>query len=151
MKTTDFSLAPRVGQATAMFVGATRYRNLMSVVKLLPSWFRMVRQMKRMKGYCRHFVYYEWPLTLGTIAFFEDRDSMLTFARSRHHRKLMVWATDGTRNAKGGYIRLYAADLEGYSNGIWRAEANEMRHIERFTATSSESEGPSVSTGPRQD
>ena len=106
-----------------MFVGATRYSGPRSIVILSFTWFRMVRQMKRMRGYCWHTVYWQWPFTLGTIAFFRDRDALLTFARSVHHRRLMCWLTDhGTRNATGGYIRLYSAEERGYANGVWRAE-----------------------------
>ncbi len=144
MRTSDFSKAPPQGQATAMFVGATRYRSPLSILTLSLTWFRMVRDMKRMRGYCWHKVYWEPPLTLGTIAFFSDRDALLRFARSRHHRKLMVWVTDGTKNATGGYIRLYSAEPEGYSNGVWRAEGGRMAHIPTFTSLSSEDQGPPV-------
>jgi hypothetical protein len=144
MRTSDFSKAPPQAQATAMFVGATRYRSPLSILTLSLTWFRMVRDMKRMRGYCWHKVYWEPPLTLGTIAFFSDRDALLRFARSRHHRKLMVWVTDGTKNATGGYIRLYGAEPEGYSNGMWRAEGNRMAHIPTFTPLSSEDHGPPV-------
>jgi hypothetical protein len=34
-----------------MFVGATRYRGLRSIIVLSLTWFRMVRQMTRMDGY----------------------------------------------------------------------------------------------------
>jgi hypothetical protein len=144
MRTNDFSKAPPQGQATAMFVGATRYRSPLSILTLTFTWFRMLRDMKRMRGYCWHKVYWEFPLTLGTLAFFTDRDALLRFARSRHHRKLMVWVTDGTKNATGGYIRLYAAEPDGYSNGIWRAEGNTMGHIPEFTPLTTEQAGPPV-------
>jgi hypothetical protein len=144
MRTTDFSKAPPQGQATAMFVGATRYRGLFSLITLTLNWMRMVRDMKRMKGYLWHKVYWEYPLTLGTMAFFADRDALLRFARSRYHRKLMMWVTDGTKNATGGYIRLYNAEPGGYSNGIWRAEGEVMRHIPEFTPLSTEEQGPPV-------
>jgi hypothetical protein len=145
VRTRDFSATPPVGQATAMFVGATRYRGLRSIVTLTRTWFRMVRDMKRMRGYRWHKVYYEFPFTLGTLAFFSDRDALLAFARSRHHRALMCWVTDsGTKNATGGYIRLYTAEPDGYSNGIWRAEGNTMGHIPTFTPLRSESDGPLV-------
>ena len=39
-------------------------------------------------------MYYRFPFTLGTIAFFEDRDAMMKFARSKHHRELMCWLVD---------------------------------------------------------
>jgi hypothetical protein len=98
-----------------------------------------------LQGYRWHKVYYEFPFTLGTIAFFSDRDALLTFARSRHHRHLMCWVTDhGTRNATGGYIRLYAAEPDGYSNGVWRAEGPTMAHIPTFTPLAREAEGPPV-------
>ncbi|MFG2046606.1 DUF4188 domain-containing protein [Micromonospora sp. NPDC048935] len=148
MRTTDFSAAPAVGQATAMFVGATRYRGPRSILTLTRTWFRMVRQMRRMDGYRWHTVYYRFPFTLGTIAFFSDRDALLTFARSRHHRDLMCWVTDhGTKNATGGYIRLYNAEPEGYSNGVWRAEGDGMAHIPTFTPLSRETSGPPVHRG----
>lgn len=146
MRTSDFSKAPPQAQATAMFVGATRYRSPISIITLSFTWVRLVRDLKRMRGYCWHKVYWEFPLTLGTIAFFTDRDAMLRFARSRYHRKLMLWVTDGTRNATGGYIRLYSAEPHGYSNGVWRSEGNLMAHIPTFTPLSSEpgDEGPAV-------
>jgi len=144
MRTTDFSKAPPQGQATAMFVGATRYRGPVSILVLSFTWYRMLADLKRMRGYCWHKVYWEFPFTLGTLAFFTDRDAMLRFARSRYHRKLMVWVTDGTKNATGGYIRLYHAEPGGYSNGVWRAEANTMGHIPAFTPLAGEELGPPV-------
>lgn len=146
MRTSDFSKAPAQAQATAMFVGATRYSGPVSIITLSFTWVRLVRDLKRMRGYCWHKVYWEFPFTLGTIAFFTDRDALLRFARSRYHRKLMVWVTDGTKNATGGYIRVYGAEPQGYSNGVWRAEGNVMAHIPTFTPLTSEAgaEGPEV-------
>jgi hypothetical protein len=144
MRTTDFSAVPPAGQATAMFVGATRYSGPRSIIAHTRSYLRMVRQMKRMTGYRWHTVYYRFPFTLGTIAFFSDRDAMLKFARSKTHRDLMCWVTDGTRNATGGFIRLYHAEPEGYANGIWRAEDGAMGHIPTFTPLSTEDTGPPV-------
>ncbi len=144
MRTKDFSKAPLIGQATAMFVGATSYRGLTSIVALTRTWFQMIAQMKKMPGYCKHFVWYEFPFTLGTIAFFKDRDAMLKFARSKYHNQLMIWVTDGNKNADGGFIRLYSAEESGYSNGKWRAEEKIMKVIERFTPLTGESAGPLV-------
>jgi hypothetical protein len=144
MRTTDFSAAPPQAQASAMFIGATRYRGPWSIFSMTRMWFRLVRDMKRMRGYRWHKVYWEAPFTLGTIAFFSDRDALLAFARSRHHRALMQWATAGDRNATGGWIRLYTAEPGGYANGVWRAEGNVMRHIETFTPMSHEDTGPPV-------
>jgi len=147
MRTTDFTKAPPQAQATAMFLGATRYRGPLAVVRVSVNYVRMVRDMKRMRGYCWHKVYWQFPFTLGTVAFFTDKDAMLRFARSRYHRELMVWLTDGTRNATGGFIRLYSAEPSGYSNGVWRAEGNEMGHIQDFTPLSRENVGPAVKRG----
>jgi hypothetical protein len=151
MRTTDFTKAPPQAQATAMFVGATRYRSPRSVLAQTADYIRMVRDMKRMRGYLWHKVYWQFPLTLGTIAFFTDKDAMLRFARSRYHRKLMVWVTDGTRNATGGFIRLYAAEPDGYTNGIWRAEGDSMAHIDTFTPlrTDRDEAGPRVTRAER--
>ena len=145
MRTADFSRTPPLGQATAMFVGATRYRSPYQIIVLSLTWFRLVRQMRRMRGYCWHTVYWQWPWTLGTIAFFRDRDAMLRFARTKHHRALMCWITDnGRRHATGGYIRLYTAEENGYTNGVWRAEDGTMAHIGHFTALSTETLPPPV-------
>ncbi|MEV6692784.1 DUF4188 domain-containing protein [Micromonospora sp. NPDC051196] len=144
MRTRDFSRAPAQARAGAMFIGATRYTNPLVLLRLAPAWFRMLRDMRRMSGYCWHTVYWQFPLTLGTIAFFTDRDAMLRFARTRHHRRLMVWLTDGTRNATAGFIRLYTAAPDGYSNGTWRAEGPEMGHITTFTPIGAETIGPEV-------
>jgi len=144
VRTTDFSAAPAQAQATAVFIGATRYRGPRSILTLTRTWFRLLRDMRRMRGYCWHKVYWQAPFTLGTIAFFTDRDALLAFARSRHHRALMQWVCAGDRNATGGWIRLYTADAGGYTNGVWRAEENVMRHIERFTPMSHEDTGPPV-------
>ncbi|GIM91871.1 DUF4188 domain-containing protein [Paractinoplanes toevensis] len=149
MRTDDFTSTPPLGRATAMFVGATRYRSPYSIFVLSLTWFRLVRQMRRMRGYCWHRVYWQWPFTLGTIAFFADRDAMLKFARSKHHRALMCWVTDhGTRHATGGYIRLYTADPNGYTNGVWRAEDDAMAHIDNFSPLPSEQAGPPVHRKP---
>lgn len=149
MRTIDFSQAPPAGQATAMFVGATRYRGPHSILIQGRTWFRMVRQMRRLPGYCWHTVYWRWPFTLGTIAFFRDRDALLKFARTKHHRDLMCWISDhGTRHATAGFIRLYHAEESGYTNGVWRAEDDGLAHIETWTPLSREVEGPSVHRRP---
>lgn len=48
------------------------------------------------------------PVHTGTIGYFATEQDLLRFARTGQHRELMQWAVDGTRNATGGYIRLYA-------------------------------------------
>lgn len=93
--------------ADAVFVGATRYRSPLTWLILAPRWVAMVRAMQRMPGYRGHRVYYRPPWTLATIGFFATREDLMRFARTGAHRELMVWVTDGTRRATGGYIRVH--------------------------------------------
>lgn len=140
MRTRDFSRAPRQGQAGSLFIGATKYNSPKDWITVARSFRPMVKRMKSMPGYCWHTIYYEWPFTLGTIAMFETRQDMLTIARSPEHRALVRWVSDGnTDHATAGYIRLFSADEDGYTNGVWRAEDNEMQHIEEWTALPGES------------
>ena len=140
MRSSDFSKAPIKAQGESMFVGATHYKGPHAWFVLMFTWVRLERMLKKPPGYCWHKTYYEFPFTLGTIAAFRDNDSMLRFARSKHHRNLMQWATKNRRNADGGYIRLFEATENGYTNGRWRAEDDEWAHIERFTETTKEAD-----------
>ncbi|UZN04526.1 hypothetical protein [Cellulomonas sp. S1-8] len=102
--------APRTpAGATAMFLGATRYRGPHSWLVLAREWYPMVAAMRRMTGYVWHRVYWEPPFTLGTLAFFADRDALLVFARIPAHRRLMTWITRDRRYGTGGYIRVHVA------------------------------------------
>lgn len=134
MRTTDFSKAPRRAQAEAMFIGSTRYNSPKEWAILSMRWRKFVKRMKAMPGYCWHKVYWEPPYTLGTIAYFDTMEDLLTIARSPEHRQLMRWVADGTDDqATAGFIRLYRAEPHGYTNGIWRAEDTSMAHIEEYT------------------
>ena len=133
MRTTDFSAAPRRAQGNALFLGSTKYNGLRQWITLYRTWRPFVRRMEATPGYCWHKVYYQPPFTLGTIAVFATRDDMLAMARSPEHRKLMQRVADGsTDQATGGFIRLFNAEPQGYTNGIWRAEDRSMQHIENF-------------------
>ena len=68
MRTRDFSRAPRMAQANAMFTGGNRYASVWALASTVPRWRRMVADMRRMRGYCAHKIYYEPPLTLGVLA-----------------------------------------------------------------------------------
>jgi hypothetical protein len=134
MRTTDFSRAPRRAQATAMFIGSTRYNGPRDWWTLSRTWKPFVRRMTALPGYCWHHVYWEPPFTLGTMAYFDTMDQLLAVARLPEHRKLMRWVADGTsEHATAGFIRLYSVDEHGYTNGIWRAEDQSMSHIEDYT------------------
>jgi hypothetical protein len=66
--------------------------------------------------------------------------SLITLSR----RVRMVRDMKRMREATGGYIRLYNAEPGGYTNGVWRAEGEVMRHLGTFTPLSSEDAGPPV-------
>lgn len=144
MRTTDFSRAPAVGQATAQFVGATRFTGPRALLHLSRLWFPMVRRMKRSPGYMGHKIWYRFPFTLGTIAFFSDKDALLAFARSPEHAAIMRWVME-PGNATGGFIRIYEVLPHGYSSGVWRAEPpGAMRAIDQFTPLMGEQHPPLV-------
>lgn len=139
MRTKDFSRAPRRAQAGALFIGSTRYNGLRQWITLYRTWRPFVKRMTATDGYCWHKVYWEPPYTLGTIACFETKDDLLRIARTPEHRKLMQWVANGsTDQATAGFIRLFDADPDGYTSGIWRAEDAAMTHIEEFTRTAGE-------------
>lgn len=95
-------------EARSLFFGETRYRSPLSWLAFSRRWGRMVARMARMRGYRGHSVYWGWPFTLGTIAYFADEDALLAMARGPEHRELMVWLTAGERWATAGFIRFYA-------------------------------------------
>ncbi|MCU1482947.1 MAG: hypothetical protein JWQ19_3733 [Subtercola sp.] len=98
-----------VTDATAMFVGATKYRGPRALLTLSHTWYPMIARMQKLQGYVWHTVYWQPPFTLGTLAFFATRDDLLAFARLPAHRTLMQWITRDTKNGTGGYIRLHTA------------------------------------------
>ncbi|UFS59102.1 hypothetical protein [Subtercola endophyticus] len=98
-----------VTDATAMFVGATKYRGPRALLTLSRTWYPMVARLQTLHGYVWHTVYWQPPFTLGTLAFFATRDDLLAFARLPAHRALMQWITRDTKNGTGGYIRLHTA------------------------------------------
>ena len=57
MRTTDFSRAPRIGQAGAQFVGATKFTGPLAFIGLVRRWFPLVRRMKRSAGYRGHRIW----------------------------------------------------------------------------------------------
>ena len=149
MRTTDFSRAPTIGQATAQFVGGTKFRHPFAMIGLYRRWRPMVRRMKKSTGYLGHRVWFGFPFTVGTIAFFADRDALLVFARTPEHARLMEWVMK-PGNAHGGFIRLWEAQPNGYSSGVWRAEApHELKAIDQYTPLTGETSPPLVADRAR--
>jgi hypothetical protein len=100
--------------------------------------------MKKSTGYLGHRVWWGFPFTFGTIAFFTDRDALLIFARCPEHARLMEWVMR-PGSAHGGFIRFWAVEASGYSSGVWRAEPpHELKAIERFTPVTGETNPPAV-------
>lgn len=149
MRTDDFSGAPDIGRAGAMFVGGTRCTSPMAWARHARPHRAMVAALRRMRGYRGHRTYWQPPFTLGTIAWFDTVEDLMRFARSGAHRELLAWVVEGTGNGTGGWIRVYAAQPQGYTNGVWRAEGHEMAHIDTFTPIGREAQGPPVRRGPR--
>lgn len=149
MRTTDFSQAPAMGQATAQFVGGTRFTGPRALLQLARRWFPLVRRMKRWPGYRGHHLWYRFPFTLGTIAFFADRAALLSFARCPEHAEIMRWVMR-PGNARGGFIRFYEVLPHGYSSGVWRAEPGQvMQAIDHFTPLQGETTPPLVADAAR--
>jgi hypothetical protein len=103
----------------SLFLGATRYRGPRSLLVLARTWYPMLAKMRRMKGYVWHAVYGSGPWALGTIAFFDDRDALLAFARMPEHRYLMQWIVEGTSWATAGFIRLLVAEDSADADTAW--------------------------------
>lgn len=144
MRTTDFSRAPNIGQATAQFVGATNFKSPLALIELCMKWFALEKRMKEFDGYRGHQVWYRWPMIIGTIAFFKDKDALLAFARTPEHADIMKWVMLPGK-ANGGFIRFYEVQEHGYSSGCWRAEeGHELKAIDRFTPLKTETQGPPV-------
>ena len=99
-----------LADASAMFVGATRFRGPISIGIQTRTWFPMVRRMRQLPGYRWLGVYWTPPFTLGTIAFFRSMDDMLVFARIPEHRHLMRWIVQDTKYGTGGWIRMHARE-----------------------------------------
>ena len=144
MRTSDFSIAPKYAHGESMFVGATKYKSPLSWIRLARRYKLMIKDLRVEEGYCWHRTFYIPPFTLGTIAAFKDKDSLLKFARSKSHHNLIKWLMASGSLADGGFIRIYNADEKGYSNGVWRAEDRKFSHIENFTPLVDESDGPKV-------
>jgi hypothetical protein len=125
MRATDFSLVPRIGQATYQFVGATSF-GLRSFLESGNMMRRMTKRLKSSPGYCGHKVFYIFPLTMGTIAFFDSYNALKEFERSPEHRALRKWASIPGKT-KGSFIRIYEALPQGNTTGMWVAQPDGTR------------------------
>ena len=120
MRTRDFSRAPAQANAESMVLwevrGFSAWRAALSAVRAAP-------------GYRWHSSRVALPAVFVVAAFFATADDMRAFAGTV--------PADATPRA-GGFVTVFSAEADGYSNGVWRAEGNTMAHIERFTPLSGE-------------
>ncbi|MFX0539856.1 hypothetical protein ACQBAT_14540 [Ornithinimicrobium sp. Y1847] len=135
MRTRDFSSAPPLARAAAMLTVVPPGGGY--AVAASPRWLLRVRgRLRSSPGVVR----LEWlrpgPRPAGLVAFFEDAASA-----ERAMAAVMAKAADSE-------VHLHVAHPKGYSNGVWRAEGNQMAHIERFSRLEGETRPPLVADEP---
>jgi hypothetical protein len=116
MRTRDFSRTPPLGRAEALVV-TDRARSAAGAPGLV--WQRRFRERGVAGGSGRG------ARRRGVLAFFATGADAERFAA-------------GLPAGGPGFAHVYAAEPDGYSNGVWRAEDRAMAHVERFTALSGE-------------
>lgn len=114
MRTTDFSSAPALARAEALVV-TDRVRSARGAAGLVRQRRFAERAADPEGGTVRR---------RGVLAFFASRADAARFVAGL--------------GPGGGFAHVYAAEPEGYSNGVWRAEDGRMAPVERFTALSGE-------------
>lgn len=149
MRSNDFSAGPPQAQAECFFLGCNRYNSPLAMLGQLREWWPVVKALKRHPGYLWHRSYYQFPLGIGLMVGFRDRDSLMEFARTPEHHKIMHWLVGGDKApAKGGFIRILDAAEWGYTNGIYRVDG-ELGMIENFSPVRDEEQGPTTAGDPR--
>lgn len=119
MRTRDFSRTPPLGRAEALVV-TDRARSATGAPGLV--WQRRFRERGVAGGAGASG---RGARRRGVLAFFATAADAERFAA-------------GVPDGGPGFAHVYAAEPEGYSNGVWRAEDRRMAHVERFTALSGE-------------
>ncbi|QGU07947.1 hypothetical protein COCCU_10140 [Corynebacterium occultum] len=148
MRSNDFSAGPPQAKAECFFLGCNRYTSPLRMLGQLRQWPPVARALKKHPGYLWHRSYYQFPLGIGLMVGFQDRDSLMDFARTPAHRKIMTWLVGGGDKApaKGGFIRILDAEEWGYTNGVYRA-TGELGMIRNFSPIGDEDEGPPTAGG----
>nr|WP_154730233.1 hypothetical protein [Cellulomonas hominis] len=123
MRTRDFSRTPPLGRAEALVV-TDRVRSAAGA----PGLVRQRRFRERGAGGSGR------RARRGVLAFFATAADAERFAAG------LAGDRAAARDAGGGagFAHVYAAEPEGYTNGVWRAEDRTMAHVERFTPLSGE-------------
>lgn len=134
MRTRDFSAAPPLARAAAMLTLVPPGGGYAEAAS--PRWLLQVRRrLGRAPGLVRR----EWlrpgPRPAGVVAFFGEVGQAEEALAALHEAGVAF------------QVQLHEAHPKGYSNGIWRAEGNQMAHIERFSRLEGETRPPRVAGG----
>ena len=142
MRTTDFSKAPAQARAGAIAIiehargaGESSGRSVARSARAAMGFVWLKSFRRRGCGGARMF---------GAIVCFARASDATAFVASLNTAAGSRSATnsslpDPRPPVDGGWrARVLNAEPSGYSNGVWRAEANVMAHIEHFTPTSVE-------------
>lgn len=122
MRTHDFSRAPALARAEALVV-TDRARTARGAAGLV----RQRRFAERVADPAGRRA-----RRRGVLAFFATTADAERFVAG-------LPVADGSADGFAhGFAHVYAAEAEGYSNGVWRAEDRDMAPVERFTALSGE-------------
>ncbi|QWT24180.1 hypothetical protein KPL76_01740 [Subtercola sp. PAMC28395] len=141
MRTTDFSKAPVQARAGAILV-AEQVRGSGE------SPHSVARRARVERGFVWHKRFRRGgpggDRRVGVIVCFETAADAESFAATLNRPPRATFTANSSPlelrpPVKEGWIaRVLNAEPSGYSNGVWRAEANVMAHIEHFTPTSVE-------------
>jgi hypothetical protein len=120
--TERFGGVPAIGRGAAHFVGGTEFTvtgALLGSVLL----FRLLWRMNRAPGLLYRRFWYRYPLTFGSLAYFDDLASIEAFTRTREHRAIQRFAKK-PRHVRGGFVRIYSAEPFGITMGGWIDDAD---------------------------
>lgn len=136
MRTRDFSAAPPLARAGAMITVVPPGGGYGEAAS--PRWLHQVRGcVRRAPGLVRR----EWlqrpgiprgVRACGVVAFFDEAAHAEQALAALHEAGIAF------------QVQVHLAHPKGYSNGVWRAEGNEMAHIERFSRLEGETRPPLV-------
>ena len=115
--TNDFDLMPPIARAQVMFISSTRL-TLKGFLTGGPLVWKMMRRLKRTPGFVCQKGTYRFPLTTGSITFFDSLDALEDFARSPEHRAIARWGMVPGR-IRSGFIRVMRTAPTGSAFGEW--------------------------------
>src|SRR5262249_24763525 len=118
MRTTDFSAAPEMAQATTQFVTGIRFTGLWSLIRFYRYYRPMAKRMKASPGFRGQCVWYKPPFTPGMMVFFDSNESLMEVALCPEHARGVRWLLNPA-NARASFSRYYDARPQGNVAGDW--------------------------------